>query len=148
MALKASLEQDMKESLKSKDSFKLGVVRFILAQIKNKEIDARRPLADEEIYKIIQTLTKQRKESIEFSEKAGRSDLVEKEKKELALLESYLPSVLSEAELEKIVQETIKEQNASGIKDMGKIMKAVMPKVAGRADGGRVNDIVRKKLGG
>ncbi len=147
MNLKKSLENEMKEALKSKDSLKLQTIRFLLAQIKNKEIDQRRELADEEIYKVIQTLVKQRKESIEFSEKAGRSDLVDKEKAELKILESYLPKMLSEEEILKIIDEVAGEIGASGSKDFGKLMKAVMAKVAGRADGNKVNELVKKRLG-
>lgn len=147
MSIKKNLEEQMKEALKAKDSLKLQTLRFLLAQIKNKEIDLRRELADEEIFKVIQTLVKQRKESIEFSEKAGRADLVEKEKKELEILESYLPQMLSEEEIEAITNDVIKELGATGPKDFGKVMKAVMSKVSGRADGGKVNEIVKKRLG-
>lgn len=146
MSLKENLEKEMKESLKAKDSFKLGVVRFLLSQIKNKEIDTRKPVTDGEIFKIIQTLAKQRKEGISFSEKAGRADLVEKEEKELALLESYLPKELSEEELAKIIGDAVKETGAAGPQDFGKVMKAAIPKIAGRADGGKVNEIVKKIL--
>lgn len=145
MGLKERLEKDMKESMKARDSFKLGVLRFLLAQVKNKEIDLRKPLADEDIYKIIQTLVKQRREGIAFSEKAGRSDLVEKEKAELELLESYLPKALSDDELIAIIKEIIAELGAEN-KDFGKIMRNVIPKVAGRVEGSRVNEIVKKVL--
>jgi uncharacterized protein YqeY len=146
MSLKENLEKEMRESLKARDSFKLGVVRFLLAQIKNREIDAKRPLADEEIFKIIQTLAKQRKESMIFSEKAGRADLVEKEKMELGLLESYLPQGLSDEDLSRIIVDSIKEIGAVGLQDLGKVMKALMPKVSGKADGSKVNALVKKLL--
>lgn len=145
MELKQQLEQEMKDAMKAKDSFKLNVIRFLLAQIKNKEIDLRKPLNNDEIYKIIQTLVKQRKESIVFSEKAGRADLIEKEKAELSLLESYLPKALSDEEITAIIKDVIKELNATQ-KDFGKVMKTLMPKIAGRADGAKVNELVKKLL--
>lgn len=145
MDLKQQLEQEMKEALKARDTFKLNVIRFLLAQIKNKEIDLRKPLSNEDIYKIIQTLVKQRKESISFSEKAGRTDLVEKEKAELSLLEAYLPKSLTEEEIKTIITDVIKELNATQ-KDFGKVMKTLMPKIAGRADGAKVNELLRKLL--
>ena len=145
MELKQQLEQEMKDAMKAKDSFKLNVIRFLLAQIKNKEIDLRKPLNNDEIYKIIQTLVKQRKESIVFSEKAGRADLIEKEKAELSLLESYLPKALSDEEIIAIIKDVIKELNATQ-KDFGKVMKTLMPKIAGRADGAKVNELVKKLL--
>jgi len=145
MELKQQLEQEMKDAMKAKDTFKLNVIRFLLAQIKNKEIDLRKPLNNDEIYKIIQTLVKQRKESIVFSEKAGRADLVEKEKAELSLLESYLPKALSDEEITAIIKDVIKELNATQ-KDFGKVMKTLMPKIAGRADGAKVNELVKKLL--
>lgn len=145
MSLKEQLEKEMKESMKARDSFKLGVTRFLLAQIKNKEIDLRKQLSDEDIYKIIQTLVKQRKESISFAEKAGRIDLIEKEKAELSILEGYLPKSLSDEEIISIIKETINELKATP-KDFGKVMKAVMPKVAGRAEGNKVNELVKRVL--
>jgi uncharacterized protein YqeY len=146
MSLKENIEQQMKDALRAKDTFKLNVLRYILAQIKNKEIDLRKPATDEDVIKIITTLVKQRKESLAFSEKANRSDLVEKEKEELKILESFLPSQLSEEEVEKIIQEIIDLVKPSGIKDMGKIMKELMPKIAGRFDGTKVNELVKRKL--
>lgn len=145
MELKQQLEKEMKEAMKARDTFKLNVIRFILAQIKNKEIELRKGLSNEDIYKIIQTLVKQRKESIEFSEKAQRTDLVEKEKAELNLLESYLPKSLTDDEIFAIINEVVKELNATK-KDFGVVMKSIMPKIAGRADGGRVNELVKKIL--
>lgn len=146
MGLKENIEQQMKEALKSKDSFRLNVLRFILSQIKNKEIDLRKPVTDEDVIKIITTLVKQRKESLSFSEQANRPDLVEKEKEELKILESFLPTQLSEEEVEKIIDEIIEIVKPAGMKDMGKVMKELMPKIAGRFDGSKVSELVRKKL--
>ena len=146
MTIKEKLQQDLKESLKKKDSLKLNTVRSIINAIKNKEIDLRRELEEDEIYEILNTLAKQRRESIEQYGKGGREDLVEKETKELEIIKEYLPEQLSEEEIEKIVKETIKEVNATSMKDMGKVMKAIMPKVKGRADGKKVNEMVKKIL--
>ncbi len=146
MSIKETIEQQMKNALKSKDTFKLNVLRFILSHIKNKEIDLRRPVTDEDVIKIIQTLVKQRKESLSFSQQANRQDLVEKEQEELKILESFLPSQLSEEEVEKIIDEVIENLKPLGLKDMGKVMKEVMPRVSGRFDGSKINEMVRKKL--
>jgi len=105
-------------------------------------------LTDDEIHAVIQKAVKQRRESIEQYKKAGREDLVEKEQRELEILEAYLPKPLTQEELEAIVEEAIKEVQATSLKDMGKVMKVVMPKVRGRADGRVVNELVKSKLGG
>ena len=146
MTIKEKLQQDLKESLKKKDTIRLNTVRSIINAIKNKEIDLRKELTEDEIYGILNTLAKQRRESIEQYEKGGRQDLVEQEKRELEIILEYLPEQLSDEEIEKIVKETIEEVGASSIKDMGKVMKAVMPKVKGRADGKKVNEMVKKFL--
>jgi uncharacterized protein YqeY len=146
MSLKETIEQQMKDALKSKDTFKLNVLRFILSHIKNKEIDLRRPVTDDDVIKIIQTLVKQRKESLSFSQQANRQDLIEKEQEELKILESFLPSQLSEEEVEKIIDEVIEKVKPVGMKDMGKVMKEVMSRISGRFDGSKINEMVRKKL--
>ncbi len=146
MGLKENIEQQMKDALKAKDSFRLNALRFILSQIKNKEIDLRKPAKDEDIIKIITTLVKQRKESLAFSEQANRPDLAEKEKEELKILESFLPSQLTEEEVEKIIDQVILSIKPAGMKDMGRVMKELMPKVAGRFDGSRISELVRRKL--
>lgn len=144
--LKERITQDMKEAMKDKDTLKVSTLRLLLAEIKNKEIDKRGELTDEEILSLIQKAVKQREESIEQYRKGNRSDLVEKETKEIEILKSYLPEPLSEEELDRIIEETIKEVGAMGPKDMGKVMKAVMPKVKGRVDGKVVNERVTMKL--
>ncbi len=148
MGLKEQIMQDMKEAMKSKDSLKVSTLRLLISEIKNKEIEKRGELSDDEILAVIQKAVKQRKESIEKYKEAGRTDLAEKEEKELKILESYLPQPLSKEELEAIIEEAIKETGATTPKDMGKVMKVVMPKVRGRADGKLVNQMVREKLGG
>lgn len=146
MGIKENIEQQMKDALKAKDFFRLNVLRFILSQIKNKEIDLRKPATDEDIVKIITTLVKQRRESLAFSEQANRPDLVEKEKAELNILVSFLPSQLSEAEVEKIIDEVIQSIKPAGMKDMGKVMKELMPKIAGRFERSKVSEMVKRKL--
>ncbi len=146
MSIKERLQQDLKESLKKKDTIRLNTIRSIINAIKNKEIDLRKEVTEEEIYTILNSLAKQRRESIEQYEKGGRQDLVDQEKRELEIILEYLPEQLSEKEIEKIVKETIEEVGASSMKDLGKVMKAVMPKVKGRADGKKVNEIVRSLL--
>ncbi len=146
MTIKEKLQHDLKESLKKKDTIRLNTVRSIINAIKNKEIDLRKELTEDEIYGILNTLAKQRRESIEQYEKGGRQDLVDQEKRELEIILEYLPEQLSDEEIEKIVKDTIEEVGASSMKDMGKVMKAVMPKVKGRADGKKVNEMVKKFL--
>ncbi len=146
MGLKERLKADMKEAMKAKDKIKLSTIRMINSLIKNAEIEKRGELTDEEIIQLLMKYAKQRKESIEMYEKGGRQDLVEKEKAELAVVESYLPKQMSGEEIREIVKQTIEEVGASSIKDMGKVMKAVMPKVKGRADGSVVNKIVKELL--
>ena len=148
MGIKEQLKNDMKEAMKAKDKVKLSTIRMIMSLIKNAEIDKRGELTDEEIIGLLQKYAKQRKESIEMYEKGGRQDLVEKEKAELAIVESYLPEQLDENEIKNIVKSTIEEVGASSVKDMGKVMKAVMPKLRGRADGSVVNRIVKELLSG
>ena len=146
MSLKERLKADMKEAMKAKDKVKLSTIRMINSLIKNAEIEKRGELTDEEIIQLLMKYAKQRKESIEMYEKGGRQDLVEKEKAELAVVESYLPKQMSEEEIRELVKQIIEEVEASSIKDMGKVMKAVMPKVKGRADGSVVNRIVKELL--
>ncbi|WP_457569240.1 GatB/YqeY domain-containing protein [Desulfurobacterium sp.] len=148
MGLKERLIKDMKEAMKAKDKVKLSTIRMINSLIKNAEIDKRGELTDEEIVSLLQKYAKQRRESIELYEKGGRQDLVEKEKAELAIVESYLPEQMGEDEIRKIVEEAIAETGASSPKDLGKIMKIVMPKVKGKADGSVVNRIARELLSG
>ncbi|WP_456342447.1 GatB/YqeY domain-containing protein [Thermovibrio sp.] len=146
MSLKERLKEDMKAALKAKDKEKLSVIRMLQALIKNAEIDKRGELTDEEIVSLLMKYAKQRRESIELYEKGGRQDLVEKEKRELQIVESYLPKQMSEEEIRELVKKVIEEVGATSPKDMGKVMQAVMPKVKGRADGSLVNKIVRELL--
>ena len=140
------LQEEMKKAMKSGEKDRLSTIRMIISEIKKVQIDKKKDLTDEEIIQILQRYAKQRKEAIQQYKKANREDLVEKEEKELKVVEEFLPEQLSEEEIENIVQETIEEIGASSLKDMGKVMKVVMEKVKGRADGSTVSKIVKQKL--
>ncbi len=146
MSLKEKLQEDLKSSMKNKDTIRKSVVTLIRAAIKQHEVDNRVELADDAIIDIISKQLKQRKDSLAEFEKANRDDLVEETKSEIQVLERYLPQQLSEEELEKIVIETIAEVGATSMKDMGKIMATIKPKTAGRADGRKINELVKKNL--
>ena len=146
MALKDRLNDEMKEAMKAKDNLKLSVIRMVRSSVKNKEIDLKTEMDDQGIMEVISGIAKQRKESVRMFKEAGRNDLVEKEEKELELLLEYLPKQLDRREIEALVVKAIAETGAQGAKDMGKLMKVLMPQFAGRADGKMVNEIVREKL--
>lgn len=148
MGLKEQLQQDIKQAMKEKDTVKLSTLRLLMAEIKNKEIDAGKELEESDILSLIQKAAKQRKESIEQYKKGGRDELAAKEEQELRLLESYLPQQLSREELAAIIKEAIAKCGATSPKEMGKVMKEVMPAVKGRADGKEVNALVRTLLEG
>lgn len=146
MSLKKNLMEDMKSSMKNKDTIKKNTITMIRAAIKQREVDERIELSDEDILEIISKQLKEKRMAIEEFNKGNRQDLVELTEKEIEILLKYLPKQLSEEEIEEIVVETIKEINATSMKDIGIIMKAVMPKVKGKADGNMVNKVVRKIL--
>jgi uncharacterized protein YqeY len=146
MALKDQLTQDMKSAMKQKEPIRLSTIRLIRAGVKNREIELGEELSDEEVIKVISTLVKQHKDSIEQFQKGGRDDLVEKEQAELGFLESYLPQQLSEEGVKALVKEAIEAVSATSMKDMGKVMKYVMPKAQGRADGKVINQLVKEYL--
>jgi hypothetical protein len=147
MFLQQRLDDDLKVAIKSSDNLKTSAIRMVKAAIKNKQIEKRSELSDEEIISVISTLSKQRRESIELFSKGGREDLAEKEKKELLILQSYLPSQLSPEELDRLIIEAIKEASAEGVRDMGKVMHILMPRLKGAADGKVVNQRVIELLG-
>jgi len=146
MSLQQRLDDDLKVAIKSSDNLKTSAIRMVKAAIKNKQIEKRSELSDEEIISVISTLSKQRRESIELFSKGGREDLAEKEKKELLILQSYLPSQLSPEELDHLINEAIKEASAEGVRDMGKVMRILMPRLKGAADGKVVNQRVIELL--
>lgn len=148
MKLKERIHGDMQKAAKEKSSLALSALRMALAAIKNKEIEARGEIGDDSVLKVLATMVKQRKESIDLYRQGGREDLAEKEAGEIAVLEGYLPKALSEAEVESLAREAIEAAGAKSPEDMGRVMKELMPKVAGRADGKIVNGIVRRLLAG
>ncbi len=146
MDLKTTIQNDMKTAMKAGEPVKTGCLRILIAEIKKREIDKRTTLDEGEIQKTISSLIKQGNDSIEAFLKGGRQDLADKEKLEIDILKVYLPTQLSEAETEALVVAAIKETGATTLQDIGKVMKAVLAKAEGRADGKRVNEFVRKKL--
>lgn len=146
MDLKTTIQNDMKTAMKAGEPVKTGCLRMLIAEIKKREIDKKASLDEGEIHKTISSLIKQRNDSIEAFLKGGRQDLADKEKSEIDFLKVYLPTQLSEAEVEAIVVSAIQETGAKVPQDMGKVMKVVLAKAGGRADGKMVNDLVRKKL--
>jgi uncharacterized protein YqeY len=136
----------LKEALKSRDDLKVSVIRMIKASLKNKEIEKMGSLTDDEILSILSTLAKQRRESIEQFSAAGRTDLADRETRELEIIQSYLPKQLTPEELDIIIRSAINESGASSLNDLGKIMKVLMPKVKGAADGKAVNLRVKELL--
>lgn len=143
---KATLQEIIKSSMKGGDKETLMFARSLHAAVRKKEIDDRVDLDDAGFEKVCATLAKQRRESIEQFEKGGRTDLAESEKRELAFLEQFLPKQMTDAELETLVRGVLAETGVTDPKEMGKVMQAVMPKVAGRADGKRINGMVRSLL--
>jgi uncharacterized protein len=146
MALRERLVEEMKSAMKAKEGLKLSVIRMVRSAVKNKEIELKQELGDQEITEIITTLVKQRRESIKLFQEAGRNELVLKEETELGILLDFLPRQLDRHEIEEIVAKAITDCGAQGARDMGKIMKIIMPHVSGRADGKVVNEIVKQKL--
>ena len=146
MSISEKIADDLKEALKAGDKSKLSVLRLVKSAMKNKEIEKRASLTDEDVYAILRSFVKRSRESIGQFSKAGRTELVEKEKEELSIVQGYLPEQLEEDELRKIIKAIVEEAGASGPGDMGKVMKSVMAKLKGQADGRLVNTIVREML--
>lgn len=148
MTLKERLREDVKEAMKAKETLRLSTLRLLNSAIKNKEIDTRKELDDAGVMDIMATAVKQRRDSIEQYSKAGRTDLADQESAELAIIQAYMPEQLGQEQIDALVRETAAEVGAEGPKDMGKLMKALMPKVKGRADGKVVGEVVKAVLGG
>jgi hypothetical protein len=146
VSLSEKIEKDLKESLKSGDKSRLLILRMVKSAVKNKEIEKGDPLTDEDIQAVFRSFSKKAGESIEQFSRAGRDELAEKEKAELAVLQEYLPKQLGEEDIRKAVRDVIDETGAAGVKDMGRVMKAVMSKLKGQADGRLVNNLVKETL--
>lgn len=147
MSLRDRLTEDLKLAMKSRDQLRMDVIRMIKAAILNKEVELRKDLDDAEMSRIMATLIKQRRESVEQFEKAQRIELAEKERKEITIIETYLPKALSAEELDRIIVSVLADSGSRSLKDMGAVMKAVMARLAGQAvDGKQISDLVRAKL--
>lgn len=144
--LKTRINDDVKSAMRAKEKDRLGALRLITAAIKQKEVDERVELDDAGVLAVLEKMVKQRKDSIEQYTKAARDDLIAKEQYELDLIQSYLPEQMSEAEIEAVVAEAISATGASEMKDMGKVMGVVKPRVQGKADMGLVSKLVKAKL--
>jgi uncharacterized protein YqeY len=148
MSLQQRLTDDMKTAMKAGDKDTLGVVRRAIAAMQNARIEKREDLDEQEEIKVIRSIAKQHKESIEQFRAAGREDLATKEESELEILSTYLPAEMDQAQLEALVDAAIAESGASSMKDMGGVIKIVMAKAEGQAEGGAVSALVKGKLGG
>jgi len=143
------IDKDLVGAMKAKEELRLSVIRMMKAALKLKQVELGKPPDDAAAVAVLRTLVKQHRESVEQFRKGGREDLAEKEEAEIKIVEAYLPAALPEAEIEAAVAAAIAETGAAGPKDLGKVMKAAMAKLAGKnADGKRVNETARKKLGG
>jgi uncharacterized protein len=146
MELQKRIEEELKAAIRARDEGKLNAIRLVLTAMKVKEKEIKRALTEMEAQQVIGSQIKQRRDSVEQFGQAGRQDLVEKEEYEIKVLQAFLPEALGKDVLEQLVDEAIAGVGASSVKDMGKVMKALMPKVAGRADGKLLNELIRAKL--
>jgi len=146
--LKDKLQQDMKDALRGGDKRSLGVIRLILAAIKQREVDERIELDDVQVTSVLDKMTKQRRDSLEQYQKAGRDDLADQETFELEILKSYLPEQLGDAEIDVLIDEAIQACGANSMKDMGKVMGQLKAKLQGRADMGAVSGRIKDRLSG
>jgi hypothetical protein len=142
------IQEDLKRSMKAKDGNRVSVLRLLLSSIRNLEIEKRDVLDDDEVLAEITSSAKRRRESMEAFKEGDRMDLVEKEEAELAVLQEYLPELLSPDEIRNVVQEVVEAVSATTASDLGKVMKELMPRLGGKADGKLVNEIVREVLSG
>lgn len=146
--LKTRLSDEMKEAMRNSDALKLSVIRMLRSSIKNREIEKGKgsTLSDQEVTEVVVSALKQRHDSIEQFAKGNREDLVAQERKEVEILQTFLPAPLSETEVKKLIGQVIQETGASGMKDMGKVMKVLMPQILGKADNALVSKIVKESL--
>lgn len=148
MTLQTQLNDAMKEAMKAKDSLRLNAIRLIKTAVKNREIDERRELGEQEVIAVLSSLVKQRKESAQVYRDNDRPELAEKEEAELAVIQSFLPAQLEEAGIRQLIEAAVAETGASSPKDMGKVMKIVSAQTLGRADGKLVSELVKARLAG
>ncbi|MGA7980530.1 MAG: GatB/YqeY domain-containing protein [Chromatiaceae bacterium] len=146
--LRERIQEDMKAAMKAADRRRLGVIRLMLAAVKQREVDERIQLDDTQVLVVLDRMVKQRRDSLEQYSQAGRDDLAEQERYELGVIQTYLPAALSDEELDRLVQDAIAAAGAHSMKDMGKVMGTLRPRVQGRADMGAVSALVKRRLGG
>ena len=147
MPLKQQITDDMKVAMRAKDTARLGAIRLLLAAIKQREVDERTELDDAAVLAVIEKMLKQRRDSISQYETAGRQDLADAERFEVSVLSQYLPQPLTDAEIQALLDQAVAETGAASIKDMGKVMNALRPQLAGRADMGKVSGLIKARLG-
>ena len=148
MGLKQTITEDMKNALRAKDTERLGAIRFLLAAVQRREVDERTTLDDAAVMAVAEKLIKQSREAVTQFEQGGRVDLADKEKREIAVWQAYLPEPLDDQALDKMVRDALAEASASSMKDMGKVMSVLKPKLQGRADMAAVSKMVKALLGG
>jgi len=147
MTIQEKIQSQMADAMRNKHQLRLSVLRMMKAAVKNKEIDKMKPLDENEVMAVLNTLVKQRKDSVEQFRNGGREELAQKEEAEIKIIEEYLPSAASEDDIRKAIDEAVEETSAASMKDMGKVMKAALARLAGRsADGSRVSQMVKEKL--
>ncbi len=146
MSLKLQITEDMKTAMRAKDSARLGAIRLLQAAIKQREVDERIELNDADVITAIEKMLKQRRDSIAAFESANRTDLADIEKYEVSVLQEYLPQQLTEAEIIGILDQVVVDTGAAGVKDMGKVMAAIKPLVAGKADMGKISGLIKTRL--
>ena len=146
--LKNRIQDDVKAAMKAKDKERLGTLRLITAAIKQREVDDRAELSEEQVLAILEKMIKQRRDSIAQYESAGRQELADQEQSEIAIIETYMPEGLSEAEIAELIEQAISETGAESMRDMGKVMGLLKPKMQGRADMGKVSGLIKQKLSG
>ena len=146
MSLKLQITEDMKTAMRAKDSARLGAIRLLQAAIKQREVDERIELDDSNVITVIEKMLKQRRDSIAAYESANRHDLADVEKFEVTVLQAYLPQQLTEDEVKSILEKVVVDTGAAGIKDMSKVMAAIKPLVAGRADMGKISGLIKTRL--
>lgn len=146
MTLRSTISDDMKTAMRAKDTTRLATIRLLQAAIKQREVDERIELGDADIISVIEKMLKQRRDSIAAYESANRQDLVDVEKQEVSVLQTYLPKALSEEEVSSILDAAIESTGAASMKDMGKVMGIIKPQVAGRADMGKLSGLIKARL--
>jgi hypothetical protein len=147
MSLQQQINQDLVQAMKNKEALRLSTLRMVKTALKNRQVELQRELEDADVIQVMKTLIKQRQDSVEQYTRAGRKDLADQETMEIGIIEHYLPPMLSEQEIERVVDETIREVGATSMKEMGTVMKTVMSKLAtALVDGKMVSQIVRSKL--